>query len=212
MTKEKLADRIEQLINITQTLLVYSKKLRKLHDEYLPKTVIEKQKYTTSEIVMVLRFLHCSFYYDALLNLNTVLSPLQKDTNKKEQSIFELIDLETDQKAKKELLSQANEFRKQLKEKNLDKWRHKLVGHKDIENAGDPEIMYLNFIKSDIIKFSEDLINQIDMFIKNYYEKFINKNYDVVYNNTFSQMYCKSFEKMLELFEKELRKQMIIIK
>jgi len=204
MTKEKLADRIEQLINITQTLLVYSKKLRKLHDEYLPKTVIEKQKYTTSEIVMVLRFLHCSFYYDALLNLNTVLSPLQKDTNKKEQSIFELIDLEIDQTNKNDLWSKANEFKKQFEENNLHKWRNKFVGHKDIENAGDTEVMYLNFIKSDIIKFSEDLINQIDMFI--------NKNYDVVYNNTFSQMYCKSFEKMLELFEKELRKQMIIIK
>ena len=204
MTKEKLADRIEQLINITQTLLVYSKKLRKLHDEYLPKTVIEKQKYTTSEIVMVLRFLHCSFYYDALLNLNTVLSPLQKDTNKKEQSIFELIDLEIDQTNKNDLWSKANEFKKQFEENNLHKWRNKFVGHKDIENAGDTEVMYLNFIKSDIIKSSEDLINQID--------KFIIKNYDVVYNNTFSQMYCKSFEKMLELFEKELRKQMIIIK
>jgi len=206
MTKEKLADRIKQLINITQTLLVSSKKLRKLHDKYRPKTgiVIEKQKYTTSEIVMVLRFLHCSFYYDALLNLNTVLSPLQKDTNKKEQSIFELIDLEIDQTNKNDLWSKANEFKKQFEENNLHKWRNKFVGHKDIENAGDTEVMYLNFIKSDIIKSSEDLINQID--------KFIIKNYDVVYNNTFSQMYCKSFEKMLELFEKELRKQMIIIK
>lgn len=198
MTKEKLADRIKQLINITQTLLVYSSKFRELHDIYIPVTEMERLIYKTSEISMALRFLHCSFFYDALLNLNTILAPLQKDPDKKEQSIFELIDLELDQKAKDELLSKANEFRKQFEENNLHKWRHKLVGHKDIENAGDTEGMYLNFIKSDIIEFCKNLINQID--------KFIVKSYDVAYNNNFTQMYSKSFEKMLELFEKELKK------
>jgi hypothetical protein len=198
MTEEKLAYRIKQLINITQTLLVYTNKFRELHDKYLPEPVMERHKYKTSEISMALRFLHCSFFYDALLNLNTILAPLQKDPNKKEQSIFELIDLELDQKAKDELLSKANEFRKQFEENNLHKWRHKLVGHKDIENAGDTEGMYLNFIKSDIIEFCKNLINQID--------KFIVKSYDVAYNNNFTQMYSKSFEKMLELFEKELKK------
>lgn len=127
-----------------------------------------------------------------------MLSPIQKDPDKKEQSLFELIDLETNQLKKENLLSKANEFRKQLEENNLHKWRNKLVGHKDIENAGDTVVMYLNFIKIDIIKFSEDLINQID--------DFINNNYDVAYNNTFSQMYSLSFEKMIDLFEQELKK------
>jgi len=198
MTKEKLADRIKQLINITQTLLVYSNKFRELHDKYLPGSAMERQKYITSEISMAIRFLHCSFFYDALLNLNTILSPLQKNPDKKEQSIFELIDLEADSANKEDLLSKANEFRKKLEENNLHKWRNKFVAHKDIENAGDTEVMYLNFIKSDIIEFSENLINQID--------KFIVCNYNVAYNNTFSQMYSKSFEKMLELFEHGLKK------
>jgi hypothetical protein len=198
MTKEKLADRIKQLVNITQTLLFYSDKFRELYDKYLPATAMERQRYDTSEISMAIRFLHCSLFYDVLLNLNTMLSPIQKDPDKKEQSLFELIDLETNQLKKENLLSKANEFRKQLEENNLHKWRNKLVGHKDIENAGDTVVMYLNFIKIDIIKFSEDLINQID--------DFINNNYDVAYNNTFSQMYSRSFEKMIDLFEQELKK------
>jgi hypothetical protein len=199
MTIEILADRIKQLVNLTQELLLYSIKLREMHDKYLPTSPAKSNKYKTSEIPTIIRFLHCSFYYDALLNINTLLNPVQSDFNKKEQSIFELIDLEEDRIIKVELLKEANEFVKKLADKNLNKWRHKLAGHKDIENAGDTEIMYLNFIKKDIIQHSIALIDDINLFI-------INK-YDVHYNNTFASLYSKSFDKMIELFEKDLKKQ-----
>jgi len=165
----------------------------------IPIAPLHSNKYKTSEIPMMIRFLHCAFYYDALLNINTLLKPVQKDINKKELSIFELIDREQDQAVKAELLKEANEFVKKLEDKNLNKWRHKLAGHKDIEKAGDTEIMYLNFIKNDIIQYSLELINSINLFI-------INK-YDVQVNNTFAALYSKSFDKMVDLFEKELKKQ-----
>lgn len=199
MTKEILADRIKQLINVTQELLLYAIKLRELHDKYISTSHIKSNQYKTSEIAMMIRFLHCSFYYDALLNLNTLLKPVQNDYNKKEQSIFELIDLETDHSVKDELLKKSNFFKKILEDKNLHKWRHKFVGHKDIENAGDTEVMYLNFIKEDILQYSIALINDINSFII--------KEYDVQYNNSFASLYSKSFNRMVYLFEKELMKQ-----
>lgn len=198
MTIEILSDRIKQLVNLTQELLLYAKKLSEMHDKYLPTSPAKSNKYKTSEIPMIIRFLHCSFYYDALLNINTLLKPVQKDFNKKEQSIFELIALEEDPTIKFELLKEANEFVKKLEEKNLNKWRHKLAAHKDIENAGDTEIMYLNFIKKDIVQYSIALITAINLFI-------INK-YDVHYNNTFASLYSKGFDKMIELFENDLKK------
>jgi hypothetical protein len=202
MNKEILADRIKQLINVTQELLLYAIKLRELHYKYIPNVPLKSNHYKTSEIPTMIRFLHCSFFYDALLNLNTLLNPLQDDYNKKEQSIFELVDLESDHTVKDELLKKTSVFLKKLKDKNLHKWRHKFVGHKDIENAGDTEIMYLNFIKEDIVQYSNTLINDINSFII--------KEYDVQYNNTFASLYSKSFNRMVCLFEKELMKQNII--
>ena len=196
MTKEKLADRINQLINVSQQLLLYSVKLKELHDKYIPTNPIKSNQYKTSEIPIFLRFLHCTFYFDVLLNLNTLLNPVQNDPNKKEQSIFELIKLEIEPAIKDELLMSAINFRNKLKEKYLHKWRHKIGGHKGIENAGDPEIMYLNFIKEDIFKCSQDLLDEIDSFIKN--------KYAVPQNNSFASLYNKGFNKMLTLLEKEL--------
>lgn len=198
MTKVKLADRIKQLNDISHTLLKYAEKIRDLHDNYLPKTEIEKQYYKTSEIPMSLRFLQCTFFFDALLNLSTILSPLQKDLNKKEQSLFELVELESNQNIKDNLLLYVNKIRKQFENKNLHKWRNKYVAHKDIKNAGDTEIMYLNFIKKDIINESIIISKEIHQFLMSNYT-FLNTS------NTFMSLNSKSVDKMLELFENELR-------
>lgn len=198
MSKEKLAERINQLINISKSLINNSNMLKKLHDKYLPQSVLDRQKYKTSEISLLIRFLHCTFYYDVLLNLNTLLNPLQSNPDKKEQSIFELVELDTDKNRKKSLLVTANSFRKKLEEKNLHRWRNKFVGHKDIDDAGDTEAMYLNFIKSEFINCTNELLENID--------KFIIDNYDVCYNNTFEGLYSKSFERLFAWFEDELKR------
>ncbi|MFA3783195.1 hypothetical protein ABRY23_09045 [Melioribacteraceae bacterium 4301-Me] len=56
MTKEKLADRIKQLINISYTLISFSERLQKLHDKYLPKTALHRHEYKISKIPMLIRF------------------------------------------------------------------------------------------------------------------------------------------------------------
>jgi hypothetical protein len=196
--KAILADRIKQLINVTKELLLKAQGLQSSHDRYLPASLKESSFYKNSEIALLARFLHTTFYYDALLNLNTILNRIQKKQDKKEQSIFELIEYETDQGRKNKLSTKATELIIKLEAKNLHKWRNKLVGHKDIGVAGDTEIMYLNFIKEEYLDYTISLINDLDSFMIQYY--------DVAANNTFAEMYSKSFEKMSELFEKELRK------
>lgn len=196
MGKEKLADRIKQLVDISSTLIMYSQKFKELHNRYLPKTLLDQQKYKTSEISLILRFLNSSFCYDALLNINSILSQFQRDPEKKEQSIFELIELEDDPKKKSKLLNVANSFREKLEKKNLHKWRHKFVAHKDIESAGDTVIMYLNFIEDEYIRLIIELLSEINEFLIN--------NFDLNYKNSFNQLYAKSFNKMIELFETEI--------
>lgn len=198
LNKEILLNRITQLIDITKGFLYYSKELKNLHDKFLPEDIYEKDRYRKSEIPLMLRMLHNSFFFDALLNLNSILSKVQKDVNKKEQSIFELIELESDANQKNRLLQAAEKFSASLKEKNLDKWRHKLVGHKDINQAGDTDIMYLNFIIDDIHNHTAKLLDDIYIFINN--------NYDVISNTSFSSLYSNSFERMIELFKKDLAK------
>lgn len=196
MTKEILADRINQLINVSKQLLFWSVKLKELHDKNIPTDPMKSNEYKTSEISMLLRFLHCTFYDDVISNLNTLTNKVQTDPNKKELSIYELIEFETNQNIKDEILTSAKNYRAKLEEINLHKWRNKLSDHKDIEKSGDPEIMYLNFIKEDILTFSIDLLNEIDSFVKN--------KYDVPYNNSFDSLYDNGFNKMLMLFKKEL--------
>ncbi len=195
-SKERLADRIKQLINVTQLLLANARQLKEFHDKHLSIPPLEPHQFKISDTATLIRFMHCVFFYDALLNLNTLLHPVQSDPNKKEQSIFELIELETKPNTKEKLKENAESIRQKFIDRKLHKWRHKLVGHKDIDKAGDTEIMYLNFIDESILNFSIALLNEIDTFIK--------YNYDVIQNNTATNLYGNSFNKLFEMLGKEL--------
>ncbi|MEJ5305853.1 MAG: hypothetical protein WHV63_07890 [Ignavibacteria bacterium] len=197
MTKQILADRIKQLINISQTLLDYCTKFKELNYKYFPNLKQLNYLDFNFKFSILLRFLQNMFYYDALLNLNTILALHQKDQNKKELSIFELIELETDTNLKEKLKIEAEELRNKLESKNLHKWRNKYVAHKDLINAGDPEIMYLNFIKDEYIACTSELLQEAD--------KFLSKYYDIAFNNTFNDLYENSFNWLIELLEKNLK-------
>lgn len=198
--KEILADRIKQLIDVSQTLIENSEKLKQLQETYLQPipNVIERHKFKVSEIPMMLRFLHCTFFYDALLNLTTLLKPVKENPDRKEISFFELIELEDDLNKKNTLLADVNSLNDKLVQSKLVLFRHKLVAHKDISNSGDPDIMYLNFIRKEFIDLTKNLLGNLDNLIQ--------QNYDVPCTNSFKQLYQKSFNKLISMFEKELKK------
>jgi hypothetical protein len=201
MDIKKLSDRVKQLVDVTEQLLKYSKELKVLHDKYCPQETIKNNEYLTSEIPTVLRFLHVLFFFDALLNINTLLDKLDIVEDKKEQSFYELVELITDITKKNEIIAELDTLRNKLQLNNLDKFRHKLVAHKDIESAGDSTIMYMEFVKSEFIDICQDIITELIALL--------NKHFDVYYNNLFEQLHNKGFFKMIELFERELKNENI---
>lgn len=200
MTKEKLADRIKQLIDISTGLLNYSIKLKELHDKCVPKgNSIIRNEYKTSEISILIRFLHCTFFYDVVMNLNTLLEKVQKDPDKKEQSFFELANIIDNEEKKKNFEDELKKLRQDFEDKNLHKRRNKFIGHKDINVAGDTIVMYLNFIKDEYIDYCEQLLIQMN-------ELLLQLNLDVYTNNLFENLYRESLKKLIELLENELQR------
>lgn len=87
--------------------------------------------------------------------------------------------------------------RNKLKEKNFVKGRNKFGGHKDIDAAGDTTLLYSFFISDANLSFSKELLNEMNMLMKKYF--------DVDVNNLFESLHQKGFQRMYELFEEELR-------
>jgi hypothetical protein len=197
MTKETLAEQIKQLTDLTNTLLEYSKRFMKLYEDYKPTSKLDRLKYDNSGLTLNLRFIHCLMFYDALLNLNSLSQPLQNDPNKKELSIFELAELETDLNKKDKILLECKAIRNLFESNDLHKWRNKFIAHKDINSTGDPFTSYFGFAKENIINLAIDLTNQIS--------QLINKNYNVTINNIFLDLYQKGFERLIEFFDNELK-------
>jgi len=198
MTVELLADRINQLIDVTDELILYLKQCEQLYKKYRPNESSSYTQYATSEIPSMMRFLHCMFFYDVLLNINTLLDKVDKDLNKKEQSIYELSEFLQDEFIKEEILNKADSLRFKFENYSLHIFRHKLDAHKDWIAAGDTTIMYLNFIKPEIISICEEIIKELKQICIKYF--------DVITTNSFHQLYGKGFQKMVKLFEDELIK------
>ncbi len=197
MTVEILSDKVKQLVNVSNGLLQFSKRFEDLHNQYLPKEHSEVIKYKTHEIVMLLRLQHCLYFFDVLLNLNSLLRYRQDDVNKKEISFFELLDLIPALDQKDEIKKTLNELRRKLKDNKMDVLRHKFDAHKDYTLAFDPEIMYLNFINPDLIIVAEEILNELN----NLCIKFLHTNT----SNSFQQLYDTGHQKLFSFFEKELR-------
>lgn len=197
MTVELLADRINQLIDVTEELILYLKQCEHLYKKYRPNESAHAD-YAISEIPSMLRFLHSMFFYDVLLNINTLLDKVDKDPNKKEQSIYELSEFLQDEFIKEEILNKSDSLRFKFENYNLHIFRHKLAAHKDWIAAGDTTIMYLHFIKPEIISVCEEITKELKQICIKYF--------DVITTNSFHQLYNKGFQKMLKLFEDELIK------
>ncbi len=166
-----LADKIKQLIDVSLILIEYCKKLKQLDSKYveLKQSVIERQEFKASEIPTILRFLHCTFFFDALSNLNTSLEPFQKEPCKKEISFFELIEVENDKMRKETIVRDIKYLREQLKNRKLTHLRNKYVAPIDLFVFGHPDVMYLNFIKDEYIESTKLILKKLNNLIQTYY-------------------------------------------
>jgi len=194
MNVSELSDKIKQLLEVSLTLLRYASEFEKLYKKYKPSDKLSYDKYSKSKVPTLLRFFHCSFFFDALLNLNTLLKPLQKNPNKKELSFYELLNELNDSELKEKLLPLVNKLRDELTENNIDKFRNKFVGHKDLSTSIDSNILYLNFIAVKTFNTSYRITESLN--------EICIKHFDVPQNNSFLSYYNPSFSYLLTDFEK----------
>ncbi|MEW6654497.1 MAG: hypothetical protein AB1394_13680 [Bacteroidota bacterium] len=198
MNIEVLADRVKQLIDVTEKLLNYSLELKYLSNKYRPQEPLKYAEYLNSEIPSMSRFLHAMFFLDALLNITSLLHLSEKNPDKKEQSFYELAELVSVVTKKNDIIVELDKIRSSFETGNLHKFRHKIAAHKDIECAGDITIMYMNFVKQEATDLCIDITTKM--------KELLYKHFNIYCNNLFGQLHDKGFAKMYELFENELEK------
>lgn len=195
MEKEVIANKICELINITLILLEYCKKFYDLYNHYRSNLLIfEKTNFKKSEFELILRMFNRVFFNKSLMIISSILAKTQNDPNKKELSIFELIELETDHQKKENLIKSVKSFRDKFEEKDLYLFRNKLIAHKDIDIKGSFVITYLSFVKVEYINFLIELLTEIN--------RFLLKNFDVEFSLSYKEIL--SIDKLIELLKTEI--------
>lgn len=198
MNNKNLSNKTKYLINVCESFILFAERIKRLHNKYIPndKELI-KNNYMFSDIPIILRLLHNIFFFDTVLNLKSLLVPAEKNKTRKEQSIFELINLDKDVNTKKEKLSIAEKIKEKYSISFLPEFRNKLVAHKDLFQSGDIDAMYFNFVEEKFLEKAKEIILSLKDFICKYYE--------VESNNSFYNYLSQPFEKVLNLFENELK-------
>ncbi len=196
MTKEILAGKIKQLVNVTKELLNYSQRIKELHNKYLPQNPDEAVEYKLHEIPTLLRLQHCLYFYDVLLNLNSLLATKKNKIDKKEISFFELLELTTPSKQKDDVENILIGLREKITDNKMKFFRDKLSGHKDYSLNIDFEMIYQNFINQELLSVAEQILYELDKLCIDYF--------DTYYNNTFEELYDKGHQKLFDFFENEL--------
>jgi hypothetical protein len=199
MIKEhkEFQDRIKQLVDISINLLKWANDYRDLYERFKPDKAVDKIKYANSPLSSFLRFQSRIIFLDVILNLNTLFCKVQKDSNKKEISFYELLELIPDSDDKKQISNILDSELVIFQKHKLDKIRNKFVGHKDLAITFDPITLFLNFPDPILVGVCEHIINSMNDIIIKYF--------DSVRNNIFSPL-LKGHKVNITLIEEFLKK------
>lgn len=194
---ETLKNKIKQLVDVSASLLKWSEEYKYLYDKYRPSDNSEyTRNYANEPIPTLLRFQSTLMFFDVVLNINSLLSPIKQDPDKKEASFLELLEFLPQSNEKDQMVDLINNIRKMFLDNKLDKIRNKFVGHKDLNLKYDPMILYLNFPNPDLVDVCKNIVNSLTNICLNYL--------CCIRNNEFDQFYKKSHQKYLEIIEKSL--------
>ena len=184
---QELQDKIKQLVDVSISLLNWS-------DDY--KNIYNNHRSSNSSLLTLVKFQSSMMFFDVILNLNTLLSPVQNNPDKKEISFFELLELLPSSSEKNQVSDIINDLRKKLLDNKLDKIRNKFVGHKDLSLNYDPVILNWGFPNPDLVAVCREIIEKLsDVCLRHLY---------CFRNNTFNLLYGESHQAYLDFLEQSL--------
>jgi len=98
----------------------------------------------------------------------------------------------------KDLKKEINKIRKEYFISYLDKFRNKLIAHKQADSAGDPFTGFLNPVKRIYVENSYSIVKKL--------RKLVIDNFDCAVNNYFKDYYNPGFEVLYKVCESALDK------
>lgn len=193
-----IEDKIFELYGSAYMFFDWSIKYKNLYEELKPKNTFEKQSFITNDLSKYL-ILNSNLYLFYSINLiATLLSHKKDDTNKKELSLFEHVEL-LDNEIKIKANSDLMKLHELYKESGLEIIRNKIIAHKDIKTSGDPFTHFFNFINSVFYEKTNEILSKIKDYLKNY-------SLDGTSNNYTKEYYDKSHDIILDMIKNNFAK------
>jgi hypothetical protein len=187
MSIKQTQDKICQLIFRAETFLKWSTKLLDIYENRRDKsksfTDKEYKFYNYPETKCII--LHQVLYFqEVVIILHTLLE------NKKHPTEMSFAYYFTKSK-NKDLEKEINDIRDEYRTSYLDKFRNKLIAHKQAESAGDPLAGFLNPVKRVYIEKACSIIERLRILVID--------NFDCAVNNYFGDYYNSGFEVLYKI-------------
>ena len=185
LSKKEIQDRICQLVYRAETFLNWSSLLLNLYEKEWNNThnSMTKQNNFINNPVNSCIILHQVLYFqEAIIVLHSLLE-------KKKQPVEISFNYYFANTGKRNLEKEVDIIREEYKVTNLDKFRNRLIAHKQADSIGDPFIGYLNPVKREYVEKACSVVNKLkssasDSFgfpANNFFGDFYNSGFEVLY-------------------------------
>ncbi len=192
LSKKEIQDRICQLIYRAETFLNWSSLLLNLYKKEWNSTnnSITKQNNFINDPANSCVTLHQVLYFqEAIIVLHSLLENKKHPVEISFKYYFANAE-------KRSLKKEVDIIREEYKATNLDKFRNRLIAHKQADSIGDPLIGYLNPVKKEYVEKACSIVNKLKSVSSN--------SFSFPANNYFGDFYTPGFEVLFEACKSSL--------
>lgn len=192
--KYLLENRINGLLLRSEAFFNWCESYRDLYYKYhLESKSLLYGMLITADFVKLLPLFSNLYFNDCLLCLDTLLS-----TKNEQISLRRYLSLIKKESSHNEMKGLVEQLIQKYKLSPISTIRHTIVAHKNAKTSGDVETHFINFIEEEFFPITKELLEELRQILSSYFTQ-------IPGNNNFGDMYLKSHNKLLEIFEDEIK-------
>ena len=195
ISKEKIQDRICQMIYRAETFSKWSDELYVLYEkkrEKYRKNIKKLNEFYGKPVTVSIVLHHVLYFQEVILILNTLF-----ERKRKPSEISFCYYFENTQKSDFE--KRIEKISEKYDKSSLKKIRNTIFAHKQIDKVGDPITGFLNPLNKRFVKKAYSIICEL--------KELIHKNFSCASNNYFEDLYGPAFNTLYESFKSQLNDQ-----
>ncbi len=196
LSKEKIQERICQLIRRAEAFLKWSDQLLDLHEkerDSYQNSIKKLIKFDKSPISICIILHQVLYFQEAVIVLNTLLESKRQPTEISFSYYFANAE-------KNSLENEIDNIEKEFRAAYLRIFRNQFFAHKQADSSGDPVIGFLNPVKKEHVKKACSIVKKLRTLTKR------NFNYVAAVDNDFEDLYKPGFEFLYRICEAKFKK------